>query len=196
MFNMGCKNSILKGTWYTVYNTWSTKTRILYVLSDIFINHDVSKIWMILFWPRVHRCEKWSQSGKTPPGGRAEIGNVKYAKKWHFQFQLRHQVALLNFYSTFHIYGTLPKKVSFRLLIRRVLTNFTEILLHVYQVSLKHTRYVEFEKRSVNWFFSRVHFRCNILTKKGSSRPSWSASIVNSIMLHRNDTYCHNNWGC
>ena len=34
------------------------------------------------------------------------------------------------------MYGTLPKKVSFRFLIRRVLTNFTEILLHVYQVSL------------------------------------------------------------
>ena len=28
---------------------------------------------MILFWPRVHRWEKWSQSGKTPPSGRAEI---------------------------------------------------------------------------------------------------------------------------
>ena len=64
------------------------------------------------------------------------VKNVKYAKKWHLQFQLCHQVALLNFYSTFPIYATLLKKVSFRFLIRRVLTNFTGILLHVYQVSL------------------------------------------------------------
>ncbi len=43
---------------------------------------------------------------------------------------------LLNFYSTFPIYGTLPKKVSFIFLIHLVLTNSTEILHHVYQVSL------------------------------------------------------------
>ena len=57
-------------------------------------SHDVSKIWKTLFWPRVHRWEKWGLSGKMPPGGRAEIENVKYAKcdifnfnsttRWHF----------------------------------------------------------------------------------------------------------------
>ena len=55
---------------------------------------NVSKTWMILFWPRVHRWEKWSQLWKMPPGGRAEIENVKSAKsdifnfssatRWHF----------------------------------------------------------------------------------------------------------------
>ena len=45
-------------------------------------------------------------------------------------------MALSDFYSTFYIYGTLPKKVSFRFSIRWVLTNFTEIFIHVYQVSL------------------------------------------------------------
>ncbi len=43
-------------------------------------NHYVSKIWMILFWPRVDRWEKWSQNGKMPPGGRVEIENIRYAK--------------------------------------------------------------------------------------------------------------------
>ncbi len=67
----------------------------LFTFCLIFLSNDhVSKIWMILFWPRVHRWEMWSQSGKTPPGGRGEIENVKYAKsdiinfnsatRWHF----------------------------------------------------------------------------------------------------------------
>ena len=57
-------------------------------------SQNVSKIWMIIFWPRVHRLQRWSQSEKMPPGGRAEIENVKYAKsnifnltsatRWHF----------------------------------------------------------------------------------------------------------------
>ncbi len=66
------KKKYFKGTWYTS----SPKTLIFYVLSDIFIKPRCIKIWMILFWPRVHRWEKWSQGRKTPPGGRAEIENV------------------------------------------------------------------------------------------------------------------------
>ncbi len=50
-------------------------------------SHDVSKIWMISFWSRIHRWEKWSQSGKMPPGGRAEIENVKSAKSHLFNFK-------------------------------------------------------------------------------------------------------------
>ncbi len=56
--------------------------------------HDASKIQKKFSWPRVHRWEKWSQSGKMLPGGRTEIENIKSAKsnifnfnsatRWHF----------------------------------------------------------------------------------------------------------------
>ncbi len=46
-------------------------------------------------------------------------------------------MALLNFCSTFRIYGTLPKKVSFKFFICWLLTNFTEIWHLAYQVSLR-----------------------------------------------------------
>ena len=82
---------------------------------------------MIFFGPRVHRWEKLGRSGKTPPGDRAEIENVKYAKGDVFNFNPATQVALFNFYSTFPIYGPLPKKVSFRFVIRLLFTNFTGI---------------------------------------------------------------------
>ena len=58
-------------------------------------------------------------------------------KKRHFQFQLCHQVTLLKFEPTFPIYGPLVQEVSFRFLLRCVLTNFTKIWLHLYHVSLK-----------------------------------------------------------
>ena len=49
-------------------------------------SHDAKNIWMILFWPKVYRWERWSQSGKMPPAGRAQIKNVKYAKSDIFNF--------------------------------------------------------------------------------------------------------------
>ena len=41
---------------------------------------------MTLFWPRAHGWEKWSQSGKMPANGRAEIENVKSTKSDIFNF--------------------------------------------------------------------------------------------------------------
>ncbi len=73
---------VFKGTWYTR----SPKTPIFYVLPDIFIKPRCIKNLNELFWPRVHRWEKWSQSGKMPPGGRSEIENDKYAKNDIFNF--------------------------------------------------------------------------------------------------------------
>ncbi len=101
--------------------------------------HNVSKICMMVFWPRVHRWKKRSQSEKNATWRQSWNWKCQLCKRRHFQFQLGHHMALLNFYTTFPIYGTLLKKVSFRFLICWVLKNFTEILLHVhvYQVSLK-----------------------------------------------------------
>ena len=48
----------IKGTWYT----WSPKSFIFYVLSDIIIKPWCFKNLNDTFWPRVHRWEKWSQS--------------------------------------------------------------------------------------------------------------------------------------
>ncbi len=70
----------------------------------------------------------WGLSGKMPPGGQAEIENVQSAKVT-FQFQLCHQVTLLNFEFTFPIYGPLVKKVS------DIFLYFTKICIHVYQES-------------------------------------------------------------
>ena len=104
---------------------------------QIFLSsHDVSKIWMIHFWPRVHRLEKWSQSWKMPPGGRAEIESVKYAKSDIFNFNSATRWRFGTFTPLLPSMEHYLKKVSFRFLICRVLTIFTEILLHVYQVSL------------------------------------------------------------
>ena len=38
--------------------------------------HNVSKIWMPLFWTMVCRWEKWSDTWKALPGSRSEIENV------------------------------------------------------------------------------------------------------------------------
>ena len=103
-------------------------------------SHDAWKIWMILFWPRVHRWEKLSQSGKMPPGGKAEIENGKYAKSEIFNFNSSTGWHFWTFTPLFLSMEYCPKKVSFRFLIHWVLTNLTEILLHVYQVSLKFHR--------------------------------------------------------
>ncbi len=37
--------------------------------------HSIQKIWMMPFWTMVHRWEKWGQSWKAYPGGRAKIEN-------------------------------------------------------------------------------------------------------------------------
>ncbi len=61
------------------------------------------KIWTPLIWVRVHRWGKWSQSGKAPSGGEAEIGNVKYATGVIFIFSSatrRHFSTLTPLFST------------------------------------------------------------------------------------------------
>ena len=123
---------LLKDTWYT----WSQKTPIFYVLSNIYIKPQCIKNLNDTFLTKGPQMGKVKSKLENATWWQSWNWKCKICKKWHFQFQLRHQMALLNFYSTFPIYGTLPQKVSFRFLIRRVLTNFTKILLHVYQVSL------------------------------------------------------------
>ncbi len=92
---------------------------------------------MILFSPRVHRWEKWSQSGKTPPVGRAEIENVKYAKSDIFNFNSATRWRFRTFTPLFTSMEHCSKKCHSDFLIRWVLANFTEIFIHEYQVSLK-----------------------------------------------------------
>ena len=63
-------------------------------LSEIFTNTQCIKNLNVSFWQKVCRREKWSQSGKAPSGGEAEIENDKYATcvifnfssatRWHF----------------------------------------------------------------------------------------------------------------
>ena len=145
---------MFKGTWYT----WSQNTLGFFL-------RFVSKIWMILFWPRVHRWERWSQSGKTLPGGRAEIKNVKYAKSDIFHFNS----ATMWTFELLHC----PKKESFRFLINWVLTNFTEILLHIYQVSLRRYRakhIVKNERKLINLLLKSV-----LVLKYGESNAMRSA---------------------
>ncbi len=81
---------LLKDTCYT----WCRKT-IFYVLSDIsscMINSQRIKNLNMWYLLDQDSTEKWSQSGKMPSGGRAEIENVKSAKSDILQFQLCNQV--------------------------------------------------------------------------------------------------------
>ena len=65
----------IKDTWYTWSQIW---------VKFVYTQHI--KIWMILFWPRVHRWETWIQSSKVSPGGRVEIENVTFCRYNIFNF--------------------------------------------------------------------------------------------------------------
>ena len=59
----------------------------------ISIDSRCIKIWMILFWPRIYRWEKWSQYGKMQFSGwagtenatseKSDIFNFSSATRWH-----------------------------------------------------------------------------------------------------------------
>ena len=83
-----------KGTWYT----WSPKTLIFYILSDIFIKATMNKKSEWYFFDQGFIDEKSDvKVEKCPPGGKAKIKNVKHVKyaksdififnfttRWHF----------------------------------------------------------------------------------------------------------------
>ena len=100
--------------------------------------------WYFFDQGSIDAWEKWSQSGKMPsqsgkmpPGDKAEIENAKYAKSDIFNFNSTPRCRFWTFTPLFKYLWKITQNVSFRFLIRWVLTNFTEILLHVYQVSWK-----------------------------------------------------------
>ena len=87
--------------------------------------HNISKIWMILFWPMVHRCKKCSDISEVTSGGRAEIENVKNDRSSDLQCHLHQQMLLLKCHCIFYIFGPLGKKAFCRILKRWFITWIT-----------------------------------------------------------------------
>ncbi len=67
--------------------------------------HEISKIWMIIFWPMVHRCKKCSDISEVTSGGRAAIENVKNDRPSDLQCHFLQQMLLLKRHCIFYIYG-------------------------------------------------------------------------------------------
>ncbi len=87
-------------------------------------SHNVSKIWMILSWPRVHRWEKWSQLGKCHLVAELKLKTLNM-QKVTFSISTPPPGSAFKLLLHFSYLWNIAQKSIIQILIRWVLTNFT-----------------------------------------------------------------------